>query len=335
MKLIKELEGPCYAVGNGIRKKILLNDEILKDIEEEGLVFYEKQNKVESLLVEITSVCNMQCEYCYNEKESTTLTLKEFNKIDELFDLNGVYTVTLTGGEPTLNKEFKDIVLYLVSKDVNINVNTNLFSVSKEMLNFLLENKVNVRTSLDGVENKKRDSRLYGRIKPKIKYILDHEGCVNVATVYSYDAENDIDMLYKELQEYSNYNGFTKTLDINCNEITIENTKRYIKYFYKHFPRETNYSTKVNMCDTGEKFFYINSQLDLKYCPTIPFVICNLKNIDTIKLSDISIPECEQRKECEYSKECLGGCRSNSFSIYSSLEKCDKVVRGMITDGKE
>lgn len=83
--------------------------------------------------VEITSDCNNRCVYCYNfwrnaseKQKRRDLSPKEWELVAEILGDNGIFYVTVTGGEPFLKKEnlyhFLDC---LCEQNIRIMVNSN------------------------------------------------------------------------------------------------------------------------------------------------------------------------------------------------------------------
>ena len=65
------------------------------------------------LRLSITDVCNFKCEYClpngYQGRRSKFLEADEIARLVDAFADLGVYKIRLTGGEPTVRKDFTDI----------------------------------------------------------------------------------------------------------------------------------------------------------------------------------------------------------------------------------
>ncbi|MGJ8563343.1 MAG: GTP 3',8-cyclase MoaA [Alphaproteobacteria bacterium] len=65
------------------------------------------------LRLSITDVCNFKCEYClpngYQGRRSKFLEADEIARLVDAFADLGVYKIRLTGGEPTVRKDFADI----------------------------------------------------------------------------------------------------------------------------------------------------------------------------------------------------------------------------------
>lgn len=115
-----------------------------------------KHRRLWSVTLELTYRCNEHCTHCYldDEKEQTTegeLSGAEWKRIiDECAKL-GCMNVLVTGGEPTLHREFLDICEYVVSKGMLLDVYTNGLFISDEIFDALLKLKLNsVSVSLYG-----------------------------------------------------------------------------------------------------------------------------------------------------------------------------------------
>ncbi|TAL36087.1 MAG: GTP 3',8-cyclase MoaA [Alphaproteobacteria bacterium] len=66
------------------------------------------------LRLSVTDVCNFRCTYCLPDghkktREDSFLTLQEIRRLAEAFAGMGTWKIRLTGGEPTVRKDFSDI----------------------------------------------------------------------------------------------------------------------------------------------------------------------------------------------------------------------------------
>ena len=110
--------------------------------------------RVDKIYMEITTSCNMQCLYCYNDsgKKNYYMSFLELKKIMDAFLTNGISSVGISGGEPLLHPEFEKIMEYLVNKDCSKVVVTNGLLAPQKLTKFLLspEAKTDIQLSLDG-----------------------------------------------------------------------------------------------------------------------------------------------------------------------------------------
>jgi radical SAM protein with 4Fe4S-binding SPASM domain len=91
--------------------------------------------------LEITHRCNLKCVHCYccgadSEKELSTAQV--FRLLDELAEA-GCLWLLITGGEPLVRTDFKEIYLYAKRKGMIVTVFTNGTLLSQEIIDFFLE----------------------------------------------------------------------------------------------------------------------------------------------------------------------------------------------------
>ncbi len=97
---------------------------------------------------ELSPICNLSCKMCYVRKTPAEVaahsrplvTLEQWKQLaDDAFD-RGMLFLLLTGGEPFLWPDFKELYQYLAHKGFVLCINTNGTLISDEMLHFLEEN---------------------------------------------------------------------------------------------------------------------------------------------------------------------------------------------------
>lgn len=146
---------------------------------------------------EITSGCNLRCKHCFNFNNenkydfSDDLSTEKILKFAEFFieELN-VIKFKITGGEPFLQKDILQILKYLKSKNVYVEIQTNGTLITKEIakeLGNILNSKTDfVQISLDGPNEKSNDKirgkGSFNKITNALKYLKDN----NVNTTISY-----------------------------------------------------------------------------------------------------------------------------------------------------
>lgn len=84
------------------------------------------KNIPEEVKIELTTECNLDCEFCFNDKTiKDDLEIEDVYKIiDESYE-NGVNAIRFTGGEPFLRSDLKKILKYAKSKRIYVILNTN------------------------------------------------------------------------------------------------------------------------------------------------------------------------------------------------------------------
>lgn len=99
-----------------------------------------------------TGECNFECPYCFASDlmsdHSKEPNLQEVKKIAEnILTFNPLFVV-FTGGEPLCSPHFKEALKCLSGK-VGIIVDTNGYNINEELVNYLKNEKVVVRISID------------------------------------------------------------------------------------------------------------------------------------------------------------------------------------------
>jgi molybdenum cofactor biosynthesis protein A len=114
--------------------------------------FGRKHNYLRISLIE---KCNLRCTYCMPSDgivlspKASLMTADEIQAIAQKFVNNGVDKIRLTGGEPTLRKDFPEIIAKLASLKTEISITTNGIRINKhiDLLKQFNVNKINL--SLD------------------------------------------------------------------------------------------------------------------------------------------------------------------------------------------
>jgi MoaA/NifB/PqqE/SkfB family radical SAM enzyme len=107
-----------------------------------------------SINLDLTSACNFSCPFCVDSKlinAGKSLALEEVKKTIHTLHSHGLLSVILIGGgEPTLHKDFGEIVRYIKSKKLQIGIVTNGSRLEKiEAVAGELREKDWVRISID------------------------------------------------------------------------------------------------------------------------------------------------------------------------------------------
>ena len=112
--------------------------------------------KINTVYVEITNHCNLNCATCYNRsglnKLRKEISCVQIEKIISTFIPYGLNRIIFSGGEPTLHTEF-DKILDLTEKYPNLTfgVTTNGTNPHKKLLNYLnTKQNMSLQVSLDG-----------------------------------------------------------------------------------------------------------------------------------------------------------------------------------------
>ena len=105
---------------------------------------------------ELTGRCNFGCKMCYVHDSDGTdeLSTDQWIEIGRQAVEKGMVFLLLTGGEPFLRKDFKEIYSALKKLGLLISINTNGSLIDQDMFDFLSENPpLRMNISLYGCSN--------------------------------------------------------------------------------------------------------------------------------------------------------------------------------------
>lgn len=116
------------------------------------------ERKYTSLRLEITSKCNLNCQYChnalYNNKDDDMTTDEIIKLVKGLDKKNKIKKILLTGGEPLLNKDICKIISEFTSMGIKMDMVTNGTLLTEKYLKRLEKAGLKrIRLSIDSVSN--------------------------------------------------------------------------------------------------------------------------------------------------------------------------------------
>ena len=87
--------------------------------------------KIENLIIEITSKCNLKCIHCgYQNIEDAIISVEDIKSIITKCIPLGLKMVMLSGGEPTLYNSLKEILLFCKTVSLKTKIATNGYNLS-------------------------------------------------------------------------------------------------------------------------------------------------------------------------------------------------------------
>ena len=112
----------------------------------------DKLNRnIDYLRFSITDRCNLRCKYCMGDKDivflpkDELLSVEEVGRVTKIFSDLGIKKIRITGGEPLVRRNFRDIVETINNIETieEINITTNGIRLSEE-LEFLKDKKIQI-----------------------------------------------------------------------------------------------------------------------------------------------------------------------------------------------
>src|ERR1700744_4834563 len=103
---------------------------------------------------ELTYACNLACVHCLSSsggRDPRELTTEECRRVVDELQRMQVFYVNIGGGEPTVRRDFWELLEYATTHDVGVKFSTNGSRITTERARTLAANNyVDVQVSLDG-----------------------------------------------------------------------------------------------------------------------------------------------------------------------------------------
>lgn len=291
-----------------------------------------------SIHIDLTNKCNERCIHCYHPFDqydySKELSFNEITElIDEAYEL-GVFSVTLSGGESLLRKDFFDIVKYISDKGMLITLFTNGMLLTEQNVKRLAEYRINVVSiSIYGdiASVHDRITRVEGSFERTLKGIEQLKK-YNLA----FDlkcmvlAENaDRLMQIRNFCENLNY-GLKCTLDFTlCGKINGDckvfehriSTDKLKNIFYTdpeyYIGKKENFNRTPESytCNAGRHGLYCSADGEIYPCVSFRLYLCDFRNLKNINC-------CQTLKRWQKTKiSDFQGCFSHHYCTYC-VEQC-------------
>ncbi|TCP95383.1 cyclic pyranopterin monophosphate synthase subunit MoaA [Cricetibacter osteomyelitidis] len=190
------------------------------------------------LRLSITDVCNFRCNYCLpngyqpDPQKETFLTLNEIRRVVRAFAAMGTEKVRLTGGEPTLRKDFLPIAETIAQMDgiKNVALTTNGYRMARDVADWRQAGITSINVSVDSL-----DPRLFHSITGENKFHDVMRG-IECAFAVGYQKIKVNSVLMKGLnsQEFSQFLAWVKDQPIQMRFIELMQTGEMDLFFNKY-----------------------------------------------------------------------------------------------------
>ena len=294
----------------------------------------------------LSEKCNLNCSYCNQDKLSKDvinpqLFLNEYRRVRKSFP-DELIQIDFFGGEPLL---FMDLIKTIISEtendgNIQYGMPTNGLLLTEEILEYLIEKKVNVSLSFDGLWHDKNRLQLNGKGTvprffekrelfqriPNFKiHTMVYKGCYNLLENHLYIRKhfgvNPELTLVRDMHVWDTKSverlkvGITELFDWYINN-PEEEMPYFILFYLRHF---INYESKglvKDFCGAGTDIFMFSENKP---------VPCNRfkDNPEMVEL----IPKYERMSECEtceVKNYCEKGCLFEQIKNKGPIkELCD------------
>lgn len=291
------------------------------------------------LFLELTYNCNLRCIHCFNEKniESKSISFDDAKKIiDEAISL-GTFSVTVSGGECTLNNDFVKIAEYVRKNKLALEIFTNGQTLydNVDLLNKILKlYPYKVSLSLYSMRPEIHDkiTKVSGSHKKTIEVIKKlKENNINVEIKCFLTKYNAYD--YLEVQNFAEDNQINMTLDyelIPNNDGTNENIRITEKQLldllidessihnikHKNVNNINGNFKKFIICGIARNSLSVNPNLDIYCCPPLKIKLGNYRETTLHDVWDNNRLDSKKNKLKNLRKSDIIGCYEHDFCKY-------------------
>jgi cyclic pyranopterin phosphate synthase len=234
----------------------------------------------------ITDVCNFKCGYCLpngyfkQENKPGFLTLDEISNLVSALSELGVSKIRLTGGEPTVRKDFFDILKNIKSKGKinNLVMTTNGYKLN-QIADQLIKDGINgINISIDSLDrNKFKTITGHDRLPQILEgiKILQDKGFTNIkvnAVLLKNINDSEAD--------FDSWEQFVKENAIDFRYIELMQTGDSLEYFkkyhvsasvFKNYLIKKNWNEVARVADAGPSINFVHSNYKGKFGIIAPY----------------------------------------------------------------
>ncbi|WP_124040921.1 radical SAM/SPASM domain-containing protein [Clostridium perfringens] len=112
-----------------------------------------KYAKVRNLYLEIISLCNKQCLYCYNKENISKYEIIDVKNIEEIIkqcDPKFLEGIILSGGEPFLYENIEEIFILCKKYNLKVAIVSNGSLIDNKKAKMLSKYNINIQFTIDG-----------------------------------------------------------------------------------------------------------------------------------------------------------------------------------------
>lgn len=249
--------------------------------------------KIEKLLraplsvgIEITNKCNFNCVYCYNKNHGNQdMKVKDFERVISILETVGVFSISISGGEPLCHDKFKDICKIIKKSKLNTALMTNGYFVKKytQLINTVFDQ---VYISIDGPEN------IHNKLRMGFQVIIEGLKEIKIRKIMAVTLTKVNSNYLKEIIKTSKENNFdslcffalkpvgrgkftNNILSLNAQDLQ-KIGKRLVKLKLKWKAKITYTDPTSEPCYAGKQLLYILPDGIVKPCAYSPFKVGNI-----------------------------------------------------------
>lgn len=287
-------------------------------------------NRIHTYLrISLTDKCNLRCTYCnpvdlpkgYFSK-ANKMSADEIDTIANVFVKEGIKKIRLTGGEPLVRKDIREIIQRLSEYPVDLTITTNGVFVHEYIDTFREAGIRSLNVSLDTLDGKKNQlitgRNEFDKVKKNIDLLLENSFHVKINTVVMRGVNE---------REVIDFVGWTKANPVEVRFI------EFMPFAGNHWSKEKVFSYREMLSLIGSEFDFIPLH-NGKHDTAVKYQVPGHKGTFAI-ISTMSRPFCSgcnrlrlttdgKMKNCLFSKtevDILGALRSGQ-DIVPLIKQC-------------
>jgi len=312
-------------------------------------------NQRMSIIFMITEKCNCKCFFCSRNNLSKLYHEPTYHDCCKAFDILAVEyphsKLIISGGEPTLSKNFFPILDYVSDKFEKVEVQTNgTFGrdVADKLIMYLSKN-VFIQFSIDGMEDVHdaiRGKGTFKKVVDNIGYMQNFNSRLSISSTVTSTNMSDIlalseylnglqfrrltvsyvqplDPLTEKIMSAATWNSFVDQLLVRC-FYRVDVSKLYAFDLMEKFLESGETWHGIANCGRGVTHFYVSPTFDVLPCTCTNQRIGNLlvDNIRKIKnrlaaKERVHIHSKSICNNCKYLPICNGGCPGLSLKVFN------------------
>ena len=247
--------------------------------------FSKERSLKKRLLWEITTICNLSCEFCHRSRDfNYGPSLDEIKAVSKVLKELEISSIIISGGEPLLRKDIFEIIEYLNNENFEIDLCTNATLIDYDTAYRLSKVLKEISLSIDSFDTKIHDQLRgeEGALEQKLKGVqnLINNGIeIHSISLLNEDNLEDIENMVKFLKDIgiksisfigeipigAKYNFFVK------DEVQVMLAKKfdYIREKYRDISINTKEIFKNKgycECRAGKNIFALDVNLNLRPC---------------------------------------------------------------------
>lgn len=164
--------------------------------------------KPKRVIVEITDKCNFRCKHCFANKNDFELKLQSWKKIFDSICRSKIESITITGGEPLLYKDFFTLLKQVKIRKTKFTLDSNASLINENNILLIEKYFKKIRVSYYGIgrawhANTQSNSCSEEKFLKALRILCDSKVKVQVKIPLF---ENNVKNLFKMLDTLKEYN---------------------------------------------------------------------------------------------------------------------------------